>query len=116
VSYTLATALGIAGALVLDLAILRTRLVLRRVFWTAYPIVLLFQLIFNGVLTSRGVVSYDPTAIIGLRIAGAPVEDLGFGFALTLLTLSLWIRLEPRARTSNAGTSDAGTRDVSASR
>jgi hypothetical protein len=33
---------------------------------------------------------YSEAEIIGRRIAGAPVEDLLFGFSLILLTLSLW--------------------------
>ncbi len=36
---------------------------------------------------------YHPDAIIGIRIASAPVEDLLFGFALVLGTLTSWIRL-----------------------
>jgi hypothetical protein len=34
---------------------------------------------------------YDPDAIIGIRIASAPAEDLFFGFALVLSVMSLWI-------------------------
>ena len=63
----------------------------------AYPIVFVFQLLSNGILTGRGVVVYDPGKILGLRIAYAPVEDLLFGFALVLITLSLWIAV-PRRR------------------
>lgn len=92
-TYTVAALLGVAGALVVDLFVLRTRLVRRLVFWATYPIVLVFQLLSNGILTGRGVVRYDPDAIVGLRIAYAPVEDLLFGFALVLLTLSIWTRL-----------------------
>jgi hypothetical protein len=33
---------------------------------------------------------YDPNTIIGTRIAGAPLEDLLFGFALILSTMGLW--------------------------
>jgi hypothetical protein len=33
---------------------------------------------------------YDQTAIIGTRIAAAPLEDLLFGFALILSTMGLW--------------------------
>ena len=33
---------------------------------------------------------YSPDAIIGWRIASAPVEDLFFGFSLVLLVLILW--------------------------
>jgi lycopene cyclase domain-containing protein len=91
-TYTVAVALGLAVALVLDLALLRTRLVNRRAFWTAYAIVLFFQLVSNGFLAGRGVVRYDPDTILGLRIVYAPVEDLGFGFALVLMTLSVWVR------------------------
>ena len=44
----------------------------------------------------RGVVRYAPDAIIGSRIAYAPVEDLAFGFALVLVTLSVWVWLGRR--------------------
>ncbi|GHJ44994.1 lycopene cyclase [Catellatospora sp. TT07R-123] len=91
-SYTVAAALGVLAAVLLDLVLLRTRLLLGVAFWATYPIVLLFQLLSNGVLTGRGVVRYDPAAITGLRVAYAPVEDLLFGFALVLVTLSLWTR------------------------
>lgn len=90
-TYTIAAALGAAAAVGLDLAVLRTGLVRRRVFWATYPIVLAFQLLFNGVLTGRGVVRYDPQTILGVRVAYAPVEDLVFGFALVLATLSTWV-------------------------
>jgi lycopene cyclase domain-containing protein len=97
VTYTVCALLGLAGALLADLVVLRTRLVTGRVFWATYPIVLGFQLLSNGLLTGRGVVRYDRAAITGLRIAHAPVEDLLFGFALVLLTLSLWVWPERRA-------------------
>ncbi len=95
-TYTVAAALGVAAALVLDLVILRTRLVLGRVFWLSYAIILLFQVVANGWLTGRGVVSYDPAAILGPRLVHAPIEDLAFGFALVLATLAVWVRLGPR--------------------
>jgi lycopene cyclase domain-containing protein len=90
-SYTIAAAAGAVGALALDLAVLRTRLVLSRVFWVSYVIVFGFQLVFNGILTTREVVRYRPSAILGPRLVGAPIEDLVFGFALVLMTLSLWV-------------------------
>jgi len=96
VSYTVAAVLGLAAAAAVDLALLRTRLLTRRVFWTAYAIVLVFQLVVNGILTAGGTVVYDPAAITGLRLAYAPVEDLLFGFALVLLTLSIWVWLGRR--------------------
>jgi lycopene cyclase domain-containing protein len=97
VTYTVAAAVAVLAALVLDLLVLRTRLVLRRLWWATYPVVLVFQLLANGILTGRGVVRYDPNAILGPRIAYAPVEDLAFGFALVLATLSLWVYAGRRA-------------------
>jgi lycopene cyclase domain-containing protein len=91
VSYTALALLGVAGTVGLDLFVLRTRLLRRRVFWTAYAIVVFFQLLVNGVLTCRDVVTYDPAAITGIRIACAPVEDLLFGFALVTQTMSWWV-------------------------
>jgi lycopene cyclase domain-containing protein len=93
VSYTVAALLGVVGAVLVDHYLLGTRLVRRRVFWATYPIVVFFQLVSNGILTGRHIVRYDPAAIIGLRLVYAPVEDLLFGFALVLLTLSVWVRL-----------------------
>jgi lycopene cyclase domain-containing protein len=113
-TYTAACALGVAGALLLDLFLLRTRLVSRRAFWTAYAICLLFQLIVNGVLTGRGLVTYSPHAIDGTRLAYAPVEDLAFGFSLVLQTLSWWVWWGRRARQARsiAGTATAARRPV----
>ena len=97
-SYTVAAALGVLAALALDTFGLRTRLIGRRVFWVSYAIIVVGQLAVNGVLTARGVVRYDPAAILGPRIVYAPVEDLAFGFALVLTTLSVWMWWEDRTR------------------
>ncbi|MFI5914943.1 lycopene cyclase domain-containing protein [Dactylosporangium sp. NPDC051541] len=94
-TYTAAAVLGVVSAVVLDVAVLRTRVLLGRVFWCSYPIVLAFQLLSNGILTGRGVVRYNPDAILGIRLVYAPVEDLAFGFALIVATLALWVRLRP---------------------
>ena len=41
---------------------------------------------------------YSQDAIVGLRIASAPVEDLLFGFSLILGVLVLWVRQERTVR------------------
>lgn len=92
--------MAIAGAVcagLVDWRLWRTNLLRRKAFWTAYAIVLFFQLIVNGVLTGLPIVRYDSETIIGLRIAYAPVEDLLFGFAMILLTLSTWVWFGRRA-------------------
>lgn len=90
-TYTLAALLGVVGAVGVDLLVLRTRLLGRRAFWTAYAIVVLFQLIVNGLLTGLRIVRYDPATILDWHLAYAPVEDLLFGFAMVTSTLSLWV-------------------------
>lgn len=92
-SYTIASAATVAAAVGLDLVVLRTRLLTRRVFWVSYAIILAFQLLVNGVLTGLRIVRYDPSQIIGWRIAYAPVEDIGFGFGIVVATLALWVLL-----------------------
>ena len=104
-SYTTDALVGVVATVLLDLFVLRTRLLLRRAFWVAYAIVVFFQLITNGILTGRGIVFYDGDAILGStstagqaptllgdgRIVFAPLEDLLFGFALVVQTLAWWV-------------------------
>jgi lycopene cyclase domain-containing protein len=93
VTYTQLAISAAALAIVFDLYIFETQLLKRKVFWVSYLIIVSFQLLTNWWLTSRNIVMYNPDAIIGLRVASAPVEDLFFGFALVLSVLSNWIRL-----------------------
>lgn len=106
-TYTQLALLGVALAIINDMYLLRTKLLTRRIFWVSYCIIIFFQLVSNGVLTGLRIVRYNGEVIIGSstpvtgrppfigdgRIAFAPVEDLFFGFALVLLSLSLWVWL-----------------------
>jgi len=91
VTYTALAAVGVGAAVLLDLVVLRTRVLARRAFWTAYAIIVVFQLLTNGWLTGRDIVRYDEAAILGPRLVYAPVEDLLFGFSLVLQTLAWWV-------------------------
>ena len=110
-TYTTLAVVAVVAAVLLDLVVLRTRLLTRRVFWTAYAIVVFFQLLTNGWLTGREIVTYADDAVLGPRLAFAPVEDLLFGFALVVMTLTWWVwwgrRLTPRDAGPRAGSSDA---------
>ena len=104
-TYTQLAILAVILVVIIDLFVLRTRILTRRAFWVSYAIIVFFQLITNGMFTGFGIVKYDGDAIIGStspdqgtppflgdgRIAFAPVEDLLFGFALICLSLSLWV-------------------------
>ena len=90
--YTIASACGIVLAVLLELLVLRTGLFRDPRYWVALGIVAAFQLLVNGVLTCAPIVSYDADQILGPRIACAPIEDLGFGFAMVTTTIALWRR------------------------
>jgi lycopene cyclase domain-containing protein len=100
VTYTDAAILGVAFAVVLDLVVLRTKLLRHKAFWASYLIIVAFQLVVNGILTGRRLVVYSPAAVLGgatphllgdWRLAYAPVEDLLFGFSLVVQTLAWWV-------------------------
>jgi len=93
-SYTQLALVAVAISVIFDLYLFNTQLLKRKVFWVSYAIIVGFQLVTNWWLTSRNIVMYSPDAIIGLRIASAPIEDLLFGFALILGVLTNWIRLD----------------------
>ncbi len=90
-SYTAIAICAVLAAIALDLLIIRSDLLKRKAFWTSYAIILPFQLLTNWWLTSRNIVMYQSSTILGPRIASAPIEDLLFGFALVLSVLSMWV-------------------------
>ena len=97
-SYTQIAIDAVILALLLDLFALRTQLVGRKIFWTSYLIILVFQLLTNWWLTSRNIVMYNAHEIIGKRLAGAPLEDLLFGFSLILSVQTLWVHFGRKER------------------
>lgn len=93
-------------AIIVDLLILKTKVLKLKMFWISYIIVLFFQFLTNGVLTRFLIVRYNDFATIGGdyatkvppmigdgRLFFAPVEDVFFGFSMILLTVSIWIWL-----------------------
>jgi lycopene cyclase domain-containing protein len=85
-------------AVLLDLFVLKSQMITRGIFWISYGLILPFQLLTNWWLTSKNIVMYSSGQIIGRRLAGAPIEDLLFGFSMILLTLAFWDFFEGRAK------------------
>lgn len=81
-------------AVISDLYIIKSQMLTRGIFWLTWGLILPFQLLTNSWLTNNQIVMYSPEQIIGRRLAGAPIEDLLFGFSMILLTLSLWERFK----------------------
>lgn len=90
-TYTEITSLALVIVVLVDIFGFKSSMLATRSFWASYAIVLPFQLITNWWLTSNEIVIYSPDHIIGLRIAGAPIEDLLFGFAMMVGFLSFWV-------------------------
>jgi len=86
-------------AVLLDLFVLKTQMITRGIFWITYALILPFQLLTNWWLTSKNIVMYSSNQIIGRRLAGAPIEDLLFGFSMIVLSLALWDFFSKRVQT-----------------
>jgi lycopene cyclase domain-containing protein len=104
-TYTAIAVVAALAAVALDRWAAQTRLTTSATWWAAYGIIVVFQLLTNGWLTGRRIVTYAPDAIIGSdrvpllgdgRLVFAPVEDLAFGFALVLTTCVIWTWLGRR--------------------
>jgi lycopene cyclase domain-containing protein len=114
-TYTALAISAVLAVIVMDLLVVRTRLLHTTPFWISYVIIFGFQLVVNGVLTGYRIVIYDPQSILGSRLVHAPIEDLAFGFAMTLTTLMSWMRLQGAPEHAadelcDADVSDARTR------
>ena len=109
-SYSALAVTAVVGVLVVDLAVSAPAWSPGGSSGPTYAIVVVFQLLMNGVLTGLDVVTYDPDAIWGPRIAYAPVEDLLFGFAMVTLTLASWAAVNRRANTARRRGLDTDTR------
>ena len=89
-SYTQITVYALILSILFDMFMTRNSLLSTIRFWLSYAIIVPFQLATNWWLTSREIVVYNPDAIVGLRVAGAPIEDLIFGFAMILAVMTMW--------------------------
>ena len=101
ITYTLLAGVALMAVFIFGVAVLKTQLFSSSKFWLAYAIVVFFQLLSNGYLTSQEIVTYNPDVITGTRIAYAPIEDLFFGFALVTLTMFIWEKLGPSRPKAN---------------
>ncbi|WP_405372802.1 MULTISPECIES: lycopene cyclase domain-containing protein [unclassified Microbacterium] len=90
----------IVAALVVVARIRRPDVVGSRAYAVACAVTLgvLFvdTLIFDNILIAIGIVDYDPSRILGLRLGIAPIEDFGYSLAAGLGLPALWALVTPR--------------------
>ncbi|TFC96634.1 MULTISPECIES: lycopene cyclase domain-containing protein [Cryobacterium] len=87
--------LGLATVVFL-VAVRRGRLSRRGIAATgiALAVVLVLTAVFDSIMIGVGLVDYDPTRIVGLRIGLAPIEDFAYPVGAALLLPSVWALLE----------------------
>ena len=68
-TYTQLAVLAVVLSCVLDLFIVRTRLLVRRVFWVIYAIIVPFQLVTNGVLTGTRTARYSSMSTLNSTVS-----------------------------------------------
>ncbi len=54
------------------------------------------SIIGDSFIVSSGIVSYDPTKILGLRIGSAPIEDFAYAVVAAFIVPVLWNLLGKR--------------------
>ncbi|MGV9663819.1 lycopene cyclase domain-containing protein [Nocardia niigatensis] len=97
--YTLPAVAGVVTVCLTESMMMRTGLFRRLAYWLTMLIVLGFQTLVDGWLTTgpAPIVVYNPHHILGLRFPwGIPVEDYLFGFALVTAVLLGWERTRQR--------------------
>ena len=65
----------------------------------AVGVLLVATAVFDSVIVGTGIVGYDTSRILGLRVGTAPVEDFAYPVAAGLGLPALWQLLKPRKRT-----------------
>jgi lycopene cyclase domain-containing protein len=82
--------------ILLDLAVLRTRVLLSRQCWLVLAIMFALTAIFNQLLTGLPIVNYNEAKISGVKLGHMPIEDFMYSFAAVVGLGSLRKRYEQR--------------------
>lgn len=100
-AYTASALLAATAVVAVEVLWLRTGLLRRRSFWVAYAICVFFQVLVDGWLTCRPIVTYAEEQFSSIRLGcpasslfsagGMPLEDVVFGFAMITQTLMWWV-------------------------
>jgi lycopene cyclase domain-containing protein len=88
--YTLLAIAGVIISVIVDVLVLRTRLVFNKKFWVFWIVMFVLIFIINGYLTWRPIVLYGEGHYLGIRLFTIPIEDFLYGFSLLTLNISIW--------------------------
>jgi lycopene cyclase domain-containing protein len=77
--------------------LIRTKPATRRRIWRLMLILLGMTLVFDNLLIAAGIVSYHPQYLLGLKLGLAPIEDLAYCLAASIIVPLFWERLTRHA-------------------
>lgn len=77
---------------------LKTNIIMDARYYVMLGILIGLMLVFNGYLTARPLVLYDPSYQLNFRIITIPLEDFLFGISHILLTLIFYTKIKERSR------------------
>ncbi|NCO10902.1 lycopene cyclase domain-containing protein [Candidatus Saccharibacteria bacterium] len=80
----------------LALLIWRTPTSPSKPFWVTLLILLAFTALFDSLIISAGIVSYDESKLTGIFIGHAPVEDFFYAALACIIVPSVWRGLGKR--------------------
>jgi small toxic polypeptide LdrA/B/C/D len=84
-TYLLLDLVFIGTIILCDTVVFKTNVWRLKETWITFLIILMFTLIFNTILTSLPIVTYDYTKLLGIYLGSFPVEDLAYTLAVALL-------------------------------
>ncbi len=82
--YALLSLPFLATVLLLDLIILKTKVVTTKPFWIILAIMVSFTLVFDQFFTGLPIVEYDQSLISGIKLGYAPIEDFLYTIAAVI--------------------------------
>lgn len=85
----------VLNIIVLAVVVLIVRLAAGRIVWNrslTIALVVLFvsTAVFDSMIVGSGIVAYDDSLILGLRIGSAPIEDFFYIIMAALIVPSVW--------------------------
>ncbi|MDD3087842.1 MAG: lycopene cyclase domain-containing protein [Candidatus Omnitrophica bacterium] len=87
--YTILALFSVLAVFILD-ALLKTRVLKRKIFWLFIFIIAIFKLLVNGYLTATKIVNYNPEFFLGIKLGSIPLEDFLFGFSMVSIAIIIW--------------------------
>ncbi|MDD5432478.1 MAG: lycopene cyclase domain-containing protein [Candidatus Omnitrophica bacterium] len=87
--YTIIAILSIFVTVFLDI-LLKTKILLRPIFYLFLVAIVFFKFLVNGFLTGKQIVIYNPEYFLGIRIGSIPIEDFLFGFSMVTMAIIFW--------------------------